>query len=82
MRDHMIAAVMGHKNVGTTQGYMSITSEEFYRDTKGIRGLAPMPSKAPENLCDAEIFAYFKSLDAAQRKAFMLNLMDIQYESA
>jgi integrase len=82
MRDHMIAAIMGHKNVDTTQGYMSVTGEEFYRDTKAIRGLAPMPSKAPQNICDDEIFAYFKSLDATQRKAFMHNLMDIQYESA
>lgn len=82
MRDHMIAAVMGHKNVDTTQGYMSVTGEEFYSATKEIRGLAPMPSKAPENLSEAEIFAYFKTLDAAQRKSFMHNLMDIQYESA
>ena len=82
MRDHMIAAVMGHKDVDTTQGYMSVTSEEFYSATKAIRGLTPVPNKAPENLCDDEIFAYFKSLDATQRKAFMHNLMDIQYESA
>lgn len=82
MRDHMIAVIMGHKNVDTTQGYMSVTGEEFYSATKEIRGLGTVPSKVPENLCDDEIFAYFKSLDATQRKAFMHNLMDIQYESA
>lgn len=79
---HVISAILGHKEENTTNRYMSVTGEEFLKTTKAIRGLAPVPSKAPENLCDAEILAYFKSLDATQRKAFMLNLMDIQYESA
>lgn len=79
---HVISAILGHKEEDTTNRYMSVTGEEFLKTTKAIRGLAPVPSKAPENLCDAEILAYFKSLDATQRKAFMLNLMDIQYESA
>lgn len=79
---YMISTIMGHNDENTTQGYMSVTGEEFYSATKAIRGLAPVPSKAPENLCEAEIYEYFKTLDAAKRKTFMLNLMDIQYESA
>ena len=82
MRDHMIAAILGHKNVDTTLGYMSVTGEEFYNATKEIRGLGPVPSKAPENPCNAEILEYFKSLDAAQRNAFLYSLMEIQCKSA
>ena len=79
---YVISAILGHKEEDTTNRYMSVTGEEFLKTTKAIRSLASVPNKAPKNLCDDEIFAYFKSLDAAQRKVFMHNLMDIQYESA
>ncbi len=79
---HMISAILGHKKEDTTNGYMSVTGEEFLKTTKAIRGLAPVPSKAMENPCEEEIYNYFRNLDDVQRKAFMLNLMTIQYESA
>lgn len=79
---HMISAILGHKDEDTTNGYMSVTSEEFYSATKEIRGLGTVPSKAPENLGNAEILAYFESLDAAQRNAFLYSLMEIQCKSA
>ena len=79
---HVISAILGHKEEDTTNRYMSVTGEEFLKTTKAIRGLAPMPSKAPENICDDEILAYFKSLDSAQRNAFMYRFIEILSESA
>ncbi len=79
---HVISAILGHKEEDTTNRYMSVTGEEFLKTTKAIRGLAPVPNKAPENLCNDEIFAYFKSLDSAQRNAFMYRFIEILSESA
>ena len=61
---------------------MSVTGDEFYFATNAIRGLVSAPSQAPENLCDATILEYFKSLDSVQRKVFMYNFLEILSESA
>ncbi len=82
MPTHMISAILGHKKEDTTNGYMSVTGEEFLKTTKAIRGLVPAQSKVMENSCEEGICEYFRELDAVQRKTLMLKLMDIQYESA
>ena len=80
--EHIISGILGHKTPKTTNGYMSVTGDEFYSATDGIRGLDSVPSQTSENLCDAAILEYFKSLDAAQRKVFMYNFLEILSESA
>ena len=80
--EYIISAILGHKTPDTTNGYMSVTGNEFYSATDGIRGLDFAPSQTSENLCDAAILNYFKTLDATQRKIFMYNFLEILSESA
>ena len=37
MREHMIAAIVGHKNEETTDGYMRVSAGEFFYATNHIR---------------------------------------------
>lgn len=80
--EYIISAILGHKTPDTTNGYMSVTGDEFYSATDKIRGLDSVPSQAPENLCEAAIVEYFKSLDSVQRNAFMYRFIEILSESA
>lgn len=71
--EHIISAMLGHKNETTTEMYMKIDYSEFDAATSAYRGKAPAPN--PIQIEDHDsLEAYLKTLDKAALQNVMLSI--------
>ena len=66
MREHMIAAIAGHKNEETTEGYMRVSAGEFFYATNHIRKLNAYEQ---EDMFKAENFDFQQYIQTLDKKS-------------
>lgn len=69
MREHMIAAIVGHKNEETTDGYMRVSAGEFFYATNHIRNSNRFAENVDFSADNFDFQQYIQTLDKKSLKA-------------
>ena len=70
--EHIISAMLGHKNETTTEKYMRIDYSQFDKSTRSYRGMTSQAADSSTSISDnSSLEDYLKTLDRAGLKAAM-----------
>ncbi len=79
MREHLIAAIVGHKNEETTEGYMRVSSGEFFFATNHIRNNNHVAENGNYGADNFDFQEYIKTLDKKSLKAIFDQVSNALY---
>ena len=79
MREHLIAAIVGHKDKETTEGYMRVSSGEFYNATSQIRCGNRFDNHVDFCVDNLDIQQYLLTLDRKGLKALFDQVSNALY---